>query len=203
MRSSRSCEEPRLSQDLGLSHTSDSRRATNLSLAFFNPCATARNERSVLLQTRDEKNRETRTANAILVPGMYFYANKVTRSVIQYSQSTLQRATHLGVLYQIERATKSQPIANHPKSLRAPLTEVLEHGLLAPSNTLVNVGGGVRETLGLTGLSAKDTVEVRSDLGVQRVLTSACWWAVGGQTLVGSPCWVHRLRGCGTEHIGS
>ena len=33
-----------------------------------------------------------------------------------------------------------------------------------PCDTLVDVGGGVRETLGLTGLSAKDTVEVGSDL---------------------------------------
>jgi hypothetical protein len=33
-----------------------------------------------------------------------------------------------------------------------------------PSNTLVDVGGGVRETVDLTGLSAKETVKVRSDL---------------------------------------
>jgi hypothetical protein len=33
-----------------------------------------------------------------------------------------------------------------------------------PSNALVDVGGGVRETVDLTGLSAKETVKVRSDL---------------------------------------
>jgi len=33
-----------------------------------------------------------------------------------------------------------------------------------PSNTLVDVGGGVRETFNLTGLSAKETVEIGSDL---------------------------------------
>lgn len=33
-----------------------------------------------------------------------------------------------------------------------------------PSNTLVDVGGGVRETLSLAGLSANETVKVRADL---------------------------------------
>lgn len=33
-----------------------------------------------------------------------------------------------------------------------------------PSNALVDVGGSVRETLGLTGLSANETVEVRANL---------------------------------------
>jgi hypothetical protein len=42
--------------------------------------------------------------------------------------------------------------------------KVLPHGLGTPLNTLVDVGSGVRETLGLTGLSAKDTVQVGSDL---------------------------------------
>lgn len=34
------------------------------------------------------------------------------------------------------------------------LTEVLEEGLLGPGDTLVDVGGSVRESLGLSGLSA-------------------------------------------------
>lgn len=33
-----------------------------------------------------------------------------------------------------------------------------------PSNTLVDVGGSVRETLDLTRLSSEKTVEIRSDL---------------------------------------
>ena len=33
-----------------------------------------------------------------------------------------------------------------------------------PSDTLVNVGGGVRETFDLTRLSAKETVEIGSNL---------------------------------------
>lgn len=42
--------------------------------------------------------------------------------------------------------------------------KVLEEGLSFPSNALVDVGGSVRETLGLTGLSANETVEVRANL---------------------------------------
>lgn len=42
--------------------------------------------------------------------------------------------------------------------------KVLEEGLSFPSNALVDVGGCVRETLGLTGLSANETVKVRADL---------------------------------------
>lgn len=46
-----------------------------------------------------------------------------------------------------------------------------------PSNTLVDVGGGVRETLSLTGLSANETVKVRADLvgltGTKSVTLSA------------------------------
>ena len=35
--------------------------------------------------------------------------------------------------------------------------EVLEEGLLVPGDTLVDVGGGVGEALGLTRLAAEDT----------------------------------------------
>jgi hypothetical protein len=46
-----------------------------------------------------------------------------------------------------------------------------------PCNALVDIGGGVREALDLTGLSAKQTVEVRSDLvwlsGTEGVALSA------------------------------
>ena len=42
--------------------------------------------------------------------------------------------------------------------------EVLVHGLLVPLNTLLLVGLSVRVTRGLTGGSAENTVEVRSDL---------------------------------------
>jgi hypothetical protein len=49
-------------------------------------------------------------------------------------------------------------------SLLLGVQEVLEEGLLAPGNTLVLVGLGVRETGSLTRLTAKDTVQVRTDL---------------------------------------
>jgi hypothetical protein len=81
---------------------------------------------------------------------------------LSYSRS--QREAHLGVLYNIEQKRKVSDHARNVRRQRAALTEVLEHGLLGPSDTLVDVGGGVREALGLTGLSAKDTVEVGSDL---------------------------------------
>ena len=35
--------------------------------------------------------------------------------------------------------------------------EVLEEGLLVPGDTLVHVGSGVGEAIGLTGLTAEDT----------------------------------------------
>ena len=42
--------------------------------------------------------------------------------------------------------------------------EVLEHGLLGPCNTLVDVGSGVGEALGLSGLATEDTTAQYSQL---------------------------------------
>lgn len=40
----------------------------------------------------------------------------------------------------------------------------LEEGLAVPGNALVDVGGGVREAVSLSGLAAEDAVEVGADL---------------------------------------
>lgn len=44
------------------------------------------------------------------------------------------------------------------------LTEVLKQSLVFPYNSLVDVGSSVGESLDLTGFSAKETVEVGTDL---------------------------------------
>ena len=58
-------------------------------------------ERLVLLQTQTNKTRkkhEKRKANAILVPGMYFYVTQSVASVRNISYTLVERYTHLGVL---------------------------------------------------------------------------------------------------------
>jgi hypothetical protein len=67
---------------------------------------------------------------------------------------------------------KRNPAAPIRVKPRFPLTrnvllgvlEVLEQRLVVPVNALVDVGGGVGETLDLAGLTAKETVEVGADL---------------------------------------
>jgi hypothetical protein len=64
-----------------------------------------------------------------------------------------------------------------------PLNHVLR-GTTHPGNALVDVGGGVGETLDLTGLSSEKTVEVRADLvglaGTEGVAlgTSGLWVSI-------------------------
>jgi hypothetical protein len=83
-----------------------------------------------------------RPAKAILVPGMYFlgFSRYCSRDVASAQTLTPQHQEH--------------PAA----------TTHLEQGVLLPNDTLVNVGGGVRETVDLTRLSAEETVQCRSDL---------------------------------------
>lgn len=56
-----------------------------------------------------------------------------------------------------------------------------------PSNALVDVGGSVRETLGLTGLSANETVEVRANL--------VRFTSTKGVTLGASGLWYMKKKG--------
>jgi hypothetical protein len=88
-------------------------------------------------------------AKAILVPGMYF---------LGFSNRVIIRSQRKSSRYNADQAS---PMSR--------LTEVVEQGLVLPYDSLVNVGSGVRETLYLTGLSAKETVEVGSDLKTKKV----------------------------------
>lgn len=62
--------------------------------------------------------------------------------------------------------------------------KVLEESVLGPGDTLVQVSSGVAETLGLTGLAAKDTVQVGTDCGVRKLL-EAQLTLVGATSLSG------------------
>ena len=70
-------------------------------------------------------------ANAIFVPGMYWerYQQRVG-----FMLSDVAKPTHL-----------------------FRVLEVLKEGLLVPGNTLVHVGSGVREAIGLTSLTTEHT----------------------------------------------
>lgn len=61
-------------------------------------------------------------------------------------------------------ASFPSPLAPSGSSGARDATTHLEEGLLLPGNALVDVGGGVREALGLARLAAEETVEVGADL---------------------------------------
>jgi hypothetical protein len=83
-------------------------------------------------------------------------------------RSTEIRQTHLlGVLEVLEQGVVVLRIVSAAQkhigmSSAKPISR--KERVTHPSNALVDVGGGVRETVDLTGLSAKETVKVRSDL---------------------------------------
>lgn len=125
-------------------------------------------------------------AKAILVPGMY-WGNVSCVPSFRYELAHL-----LWVLEVLESRSQYadrsiKPLAGHrdiPRTgCRCPEQQSQHtfadtcHHSTHPCNALVDVGGGVREALDLTGLSAKQTVEVRSDLvwlsGTEGVALSA------------------------------
>lgn len=59
-----------------------------------------------------------------------------------------------------------QPTESHlgTRNVLLGILKVVRHGLLGPDYTLLLVGVSIREALSLTGLSAKDTVQIRTDL---------------------------------------
>lgn len=57
--------------------------------------------------------------------------------------------------------------------------EVLEQGVLLPSNTLGLVGVGVRETVDLARLAAEETVQSRADLVALTLLQGVALSATG------------------------
>ncbi len=75
--------------------------------------------------------------------------------------------------------------------------EVLEEGLLAPGDALVDVGSGVRKAFGFAGVATEHTEHVVSQSdddagGANRCLRTHASW---GRLYEG-----RRLRGCGIAH---
>lgn len=91
--------------------------------------------------------------------------NPIMISIASHAQTTTQNRAQRNPTAPNQVATPAvKPRVALTRNVLLGVLEVLEQRLVVPVNALVDVGGGVGETLDLAGLTAEETVEVRADL---------------------------------------
>jgi hypothetical protein len=139
---------------------------------------------------------------------------QIARFLKQHAETS-----HLRVLPADAKA-KELAIQQRQKDIDSRI-QIFHHRLSLPDDTLVDVGGSVGETLGLTRFSSENAVQIGADLiaeerrdrirqtsAILSQLEQTEMMLVSSQGFTrdpteNSPCWAHRHRGCGTEHIES
>jgi hypothetical protein len=153
---------------------------------------------------------------------MYFYRprwwTEVRGQIARFSERHAE-TSHLRVLPADAKA-KGLATRKRQGDIDFFSSQIFHHRLSLPDDTLVDIGGSVGESFGLTTLSSENAVQIGADLIAEERRdridqTSAILSQVEQTEMLvssqgftrgptgSSPCWAHRHRGYGTEHIGS